>query len=242
MKQLLGRTLLAMGLVLAVGCNGASTSNSGSTDSTKTMNDLNAGQPGSQDPSGPWVSTLAPEDPMMVAKNGEQLIVSWEATIDTDLQIDGKLDHKGAGVYSGKVNFASGDSEKRLEDATLRFDAHGQTLSLELRVMWEDTIMFRRGASGIPCQTAGEQIVERSAVFQSLSKGEATIGVMPESDETTAKVQDYRIYESHDENIVTLARLRVDFSKRQLLEYNVTEDNYAVVAGSESLFEGVDCK
>ncbi|MBK9451512.1 MAG: hypothetical protein IPN95_19290 [Bacteroidetes bacterium] len=35
---------------------------------------------------------------------------------------------------------------------------------------------------------------------------------MPESDETTAKVQDYRIYESHDEHIVTLARLRVDFS------------------------------
>jgi hypothetical protein len=242
MKQLLGRTLLAMGLVLAVGCNGASTSTSGSTDSTKTMNDLNASQQGSKDPSGAWVSTLAPEDAMIVAKNGEQLIVSWDATIDTDLHIDGKLDHKGAGVYSGKVNFNSGDSERRLEDATLRFDAHGQTLSLELRIMWEDTIMFRRGASGIPCQTAGEQIVERSAIFQSLSRGEARIGVMPESDETTANVQDYRIYESHDEDIVTLTRLRVDFAKRQMLEYNVAEDSYAVIVGSESLFEGVDCK
>jgi hypothetical protein len=242
MKQVLGRTLLAMGLALAVGCNGAATSTSGSTDSTTTMNDLNAAQQGSQDPSGPWVSTIAPDDVMMVAKNGEQLIVSWEATIDTDLQLDGKLDHKGVGVYSGKVNFSSGDSEKRMVDATLRFDAHGQTLSLELPVMWEDTVMFRRGAEGIPCQTAGEQVVERSAIFQSLTKGEAIIGVMPESDETTAKVQDYRIYESHDEHIVTLARLRVDFSKRQLLEYNVVEDNYAIVAGAESLFEGVDCK
>ncbi|HEX2899608.1 MAG TPA: hypothetical protein VHS96_07815 [Bacteroidia bacterium] len=242
MKQVLGRTLLAMGVLLVVGCNDATTSTTPSNDSTSTMNELNSSGQGSQDPSGSWLATLAPDDALQVTRKGEQLVVAWDATIDTDLHIDGKLDHKGAGVYAGKVNFASGDSEKRMEDATLRFDAHGQTLSLELRVMWEDTIMFRRGATGMPCQTAGEQIVERSATFQALAMGNAVIGVMPETDEPDMKVQDYRIYESHDENIVTLARLRVDFGKRQLLEFNVAEDSYAVVAGAEALFEGVECR
>jgi hypothetical protein len=210
---------------------------------TTTMDSISNNVQGSKVPAGDWISAMASDAFMHVTLQGKQLSVRWEATIDTDFLIEGTVDEKGAGVYGGRVSLASGDAAAHLVDATLRFDAHGQTLTLDLPAMWEDTIMFRRAPEAAGgCAAAGELVVEKTEAFKTYSSKVDGMGLMQETDDAYAKVQDYQLYETRDEQIVTLARLRVDFDNYVVSQYDPIENGYTPIEGSTKLFEGVNCK
>ncbi len=244
MKLSLRRIFFACVVGLAIGCNGQPSASISNSDSTEMiMDSLTNPAQVSKDPSGLWISAVANENELQVTRKGSQLDILWDATMDADLHLDGKLDEKGAGVYAGRIHYQSGDGEPRIESATLRFDPYGQTLTLDLPALWEDTVTFRR-AAGLAggCADAGERVIEKTQIFKDLAAKVEPLGINQETEDALAKVQDYQLYESRDLEIVTLCRLRVDFDNRFVLVYDAVENGFLPIAGSESLFAGVTCR
>lgn len=244
MKHYIKCSLLAACWVGILGCQGNPNAAASSIDSTSTtMDSLSNNVQGSKVPSGDWITAMASDAVMTARLQGKQLHVHWAASIDTDFLIEGEVTEKGAGVYGGKLNLASGDADAHPVDATLRFDPHGQTLTLQMPVMWEDTVVFRRApAAAVGCAAAGESVVERTEMFKAFAQKINGLGLMDETEDANDKVQDYQLYETIDDAIRTLARLRVDFDKKVVLEYDAAEDSYNPIEGSAALFEGVQCK
>lgn len=207
------------------------------------MDSLSNSVQGSKVPAGEWISALASDAIMHVSVQSRELKVDWSATVDTDFQIAGTIAEKGAGVYGGKLNLASGDADPQMVDATLRFDVHGQTLTLDLPAMWEDTVMFRRAPEAPSgCAAAGELVVEKTEIFKTYAQMVEPLGIMNDTDDAISQTQDYQLYETRDEQIVTLARLRVDFDAKQVMRYDPISNEYSPIEGSAAYFEGVSCK
>lgn len=99
---------------------------------------------GAKTPEGRWTSSIAPDYPMIVKKTPKGLSISWKPTIDSDISIEGILTDQGGNLFSGAVDFASGDTRGK-RTVKIIYRSADDSLSLELKTMWEEPVLFIKG-------------------------------------------------------------------------------------------------
>lgn len=232
----------AAALILFMGCGANGKTNSNGSDSSQTSLPMESQPITTSGVAGQWISEVAPDAIMHVRQSGQQIHILWTGSMDADFFFEGDLTSTGPGTYSGKVKFSSGDERQRLEQLTIKLTDDGNALSFDFPPMWEEPITFVRSAGDLNCADAGQMVVERTPVFADLSAKMDGLGVMQETENADARQQDFKIYVDADGEEQTQARLRVDFDRRVVLEYNPAEDSYTAIEGSDAYFEGITCK
>lgn len=242
--------ILTLSLFLGLGCGNETTANS--TDATNgsemvhsDANALNKNME-NKNPEGAWVSSIAPDYPLTLKKDGNTYHVSWAPTIDSDMEISGKLTDKGANVYHGTVHFRAG-AETSDEPMTLRFDPSHQSLSMEFTVLYEAPVLFSRGtenANASSCADLAQSIALESDQFQKLNAQHSGLQLMDETDDDApGRSFDFRLFiENESGEIETLSRIQVDLDEKVIREYDPIEDTYSTLEGSEKLFSDAECR
>lgn len=232
----------AAAIFLFMGCGANGKTSSEGTDSSKTSVPMESNTKTTAGIAGKWISEVAPDAIMEVTQAEQQIHILWSGSMDADFFFEGDLPSSGPDAYAGEVKFSSGDEKERLEQVEIQLIENGEALSFDFPPMWEQPIIFVRSAGEMSCADAGQMVVERTKIFSDLSGKMDGLGVMQETENEDARQQDFRLYMDAGDEEHTQARLRVDFDRRVVLEYNPAEDSYTAIEGSDVYFEGITCK
>jgi hypothetical protein len=245
-----GPSIFALVLAVACGCGKTSSSppapSPAPTTTTPPASSEKAAPMTEPNPAGAWRSSIAPDAPMHVTATASGVTVAWTFTTDSDNEIAGALARQADHSWRGTVHLKAGEEASDVA-MTLRLDPTTHALRMELAAMFSDPISFERvtdtarPAAPKPaakdCAPEAMTVLSATTAYKKLEAANKHLRTMQDGDTGSDRKCDLRVFvDSDGGETQTVARFRVDFAARQVLQYNPAEDNYTPLANTAGLF------